>query len=955
MKQVFLLPAIIIQVLLCGIFLSGCSSDQPANPSQGEIDNFAGPYYEFMLGHEAEGLESGPVEILLQAPDGTEFQRTANHIRSGERSDVRLTEGLREGIYRLLAVIPEAPEGADQLEFGLGSRISVSKSGIEVIDAYNPRLGFAGSGSKEDPYIISSPSHLFNLMMTVNDYDSNPYITSSTYFSQVRNLDMKSVSRNCDLEYGWIPIGSDANIPFRGIYLGNGHSISNLMINRPNSAGIGLFGYIINSSIDGVNMKSCSVSGQYGVATLVGVILTAGGKDRGHGTITNCSVESSKLECPASSAAIGGLVGAVDMHAQGLISSCSVSASQLSGGMNVGGLIGGAGLYSSLTATDVACESSSIRSQYSGAGGIVGTADTLQIVSARNLSDISGGVSGDNSMPRIGAGGIAGGAGFAWLTACRNSASVGGYEGVGGIIGSTRIKGSDKEAFLYNQAYLRHCSNTAPVRATGMAGGLIGEAQAGVESGYNTGRITAENYIGGICGNSSVGIMQNTVNAGQVEGSNYVGGILGKTTWGSLANCQNLASVTTTGTPAGGILGLGGNNTMIHYCANFGPVSGPQHASAGGIVGEIGDPREWTATNIAECIVGSLEVAMGFIGPVISYVEEAYELAHGVEVAIKLLEKGADMALISADYTLFGYGLPSLISPEMEEALETSMERGTNEAYAEIDAEISALRRKATASVTLFPTADFTPYINAVESLATSCSDEEVSERFQENINKAREERAEQLEKIARAQEITHTVISGVAIAVSTATFIAGTVATGGTATAVMAIGTAASIAGGINALVKSCSEFENNAVVISQCLNAGPVNISISTTTSSIAGKICDGVMIHDCLSTGSSSEGALGIFVGNAGKHAIIANCISAADKFVSTPASCFRSCLSAYSKAPDNYNAVSGNLAFVKPSMLTDPYLHTVLGTDLGAGHRWVIPTGFPFPIPDKSCYL
>ncbi|MDE6653198.1 MAG: hypothetical protein K2K37_02270 [Muribaculaceae bacterium] len=952
MKRYLTSFAILLQTMMWGAIMTACSSDEPSGHDP--IDDFAGPYYRFILGHEAEGLQSGTMQILIQAPDGTEFQRTASHVRSGAQSDIRLSDGLKEGTYRLLAAIP-ADNTDDDLEFGLGSRIEVSNEGIKVIDTYNPQLGFAGGGTQDDPYIVSSPSHLFNLMMAVNDYDSNPCITSGTYFSQVRNLDMKSVSRNCDLEYGWIPIGADANTPFRGVYLGGGHSISNLMINRPASAGIGLFGYVIDTAIDGVNMKHCNVSGMYGTGTIVGVALTSGGVIRGKVSLTNCSAEDCILECPATSAAVGGLIGAIDMHSMGLVSSCSVKTSTLSGGMNVGGLIGGAGLYSALTATDVECSGSTISSRYSGAGGIVGTADTLQVVTARNLSAISAAEAADPSMPRIGAGGIAGGSGYAWLTSCTNSASVKGYEGVGGIIGSTRVKGGDKESFVYNQAYLRHCANSGEISGTNMTGGLVGEAQAGVESAYNTGRVSANDYVGGICGNTSVGVIQNVVNSASVTANSYVGGIVGKTTWGSVANCQNTGTVSVSGSTAGGILGMGGNNTMMHYCSNFGAVSGPSHATLGGIVGEIGDPREWTTTNIVECVVGSLEIAMGFIGPVVAYVEEAYELAHGVEIAIKLIEKGADLALISADYTLFGFGLPELISPEAEEALKATMESGANDIYAHIDSEISALRRSISPTLSLFPTADFTHYISSVEQLTAACADETVSEQFQDAINEARAERGEQLEKIARAQEIAHTVISGVAIAVSTATFIAGTVASGGAATAVLAVGTAASIVGGANALIKTCSEFENNAVVISQCVNAAPVTSDTSNTISSIAGKICDGVEVTDCLSTADTSEGSMGIFVGRAGNHADVVHCISAVDRRIPMSDPTFRKCLSACVTSDDSFLYPDGRIMLVAPERLTDTSLFPVLDLEVGAGKTWNIPAGFPFPIPEKSCYL
>ena len=935
---------------------TACEHNDP-NPGNIEIiDEFSGPYCKFILGQETEGLDLHDIRLLIQAEDGSEFERAATHERKGSLSEFLLSSGLKKGIYRLLAITAKETEADEEtVEFGLGSRIEVTDSGIDVIDSFNPQLGLAGAGSKEDPFIISSPSHLFNLMMAVNDYDSNSFFTPDVYFSQVRNLDMKSVSRSCDLEYGWLPIGADCNTPFRGVYLGNGHTISNLSINRPNTAGIGLFGHVIDAIIDGVTMKNCSLKGQFAVGTIAGAVITSGNNNRGTASFTNCKVTDSTLDCPATSAAVGGILGAVDMHARTLLSDCSSESLAISSGMNAGGILGGAGLYSAVTATNVENRGGSIRTLYSGAGGIIGTADTLQIVAAKNLADITGATSSDSSQPHIGAGGIAGGAGFSWFTACENMGPVTGKEGVGGIIGSTRIKGSATESFLYNQAYLRHCSNTALIEGVQMVGGLIGEAQAGAESVYNTASVKGTDYIGGICGNSSVGAIQNAVNRGEVSGKGYVGGIIGKTTWGSLINSQNLSAVTASSGIAGGILGLGGNNTMIHYCSNFGPVVCEGGFSTGGIVGEVGDPREWTATNIVECIVGSAEIVMGFVGPVLAVVEETVELTHGVEVAIKLIEKSVEVVLQGADYTLYTYGLAEMISPEKEEELKAEMQALTHQAYDKIDSEIAALRSGVTPQITLFPDADMSRLLENIAALTASCADEEVNDRLQEALNEAREERAESLEKVAKAQEITHTVIAGVAIAAGTVAFIGGEIATGGAATALLAVSTAAAIVGGANALIKTCTEFENNAVIISQCVNAAPVKAPASADVSSIAGRICDGVLLHDCLSTADTSEGIAEIFVGRYRLHNEISRCISAINRNISAVSSTYRDCV--VSLAPDTEFTFipDGNINFLAPSLLSNPTYYDVPGFSMGEGKTWVITSSAPFPVPEKSVYL
>lgn len=86
---------------------------------------------------------------------------------------------------------------------------------------------------------------------------------------------------------------------------------------------------------------------------------------------------------------LGGLLGAVDMHSKALLGDCSAQNGSVSGGMNVGGIFGGAGIYSSVLVTG--CDnSSSVKGIVAGAGGIVGTADTLQVVGSRNYARIEG-------------------------------------------------------------------------------------------------------------------------------------------------------------------------------------------------------------------------------------------------------------------------------------------------------------------------------------------------------------------------------------------------------------------------------------------------------------------------------------------------------------------------------------------------------------------------------------
>lgn len=923
------------------VLLWSCHDEEPALPS----DSYEGAYSSFTLGDEGRGLFEGKIIIRLLAGDGTEFTREADHVREADRSQVKLSVGLREGVYRLLSATLSAPDSDDGAEFGLGSRIRVDKDGIAVIDNYNRRLGCAGSGTKDDPLIISSSSHLFNLMMAVNDYDYNKFITSETYFEQVCDIDMKSMSRSCDAEYGWMPIGADTNTPFRGVYQGGGHAVKNLIVKRPHTAGVGLFGFLYNASVDGLNMQKCSVEGQFAAGTIAGASISSGDNIRGTATITNCNLTDCTVSGPETSAMLGGVLGAIDMHSKALVADCSMSGGSVGGGMSVGGICGGAGIYSMLMVSG--CENrAAVRSVESGAGGIVGSADTLMVVSSRNFANIEGPRSAGKNSAGIGVGGIAGGTGFSWITSSTNSGTVSGYEGVGGIVGSTRVKGSESEAFLYNQTLLRYCTNTGDVSGTRFVGGAVGEAQAGGFSVSNSARVSGTAYVGGIVGGSSLAVVHNAVNSGAVSADNCVGGIVGKCTWGSLAISQNAGSVTSTKGISGGIIGRAGNNTVIHYCGNFGEVVS-NSGLTGGIVGDIGDPRKWTGLDIAECVIGSAECVMAFVGPVLAVAEGAVEMAHAVEVAIKIVEAGAELALQGADYCLVGFSIDEILNPEAEAELEASMKAGAEQANAENVDALNKVRAALTVELPDVFACDMTePYSLNVRNLVDWYGVEGNDESFNDVINEKREARAGELEEIAHASEVKHTVIAGVAVVASSIAFVAGEIATGGAATALLVAGSCAAVVGGVNAIVKSCSKFEKNAVILSQCVNARRVS-SDGGHFGPIAGRLCDGSIAYDCLNT-SPQAGALD-FAAELNKQCRISRCINLTPRTDYGCSDYVGGCAYYASKQNVGYFINDGSFFLSLGSFTSHNDLH-MMDFSVGDGQTWQY--GPKFPYPNKS---
>lgn len=946
----------------------GCSDDEPYNrPAD---DAFGGDQRVFVLGQEAEGLPSASVTLFLKASDGTVFSREAKHVRRGNISTFNLETGLSEGIYRLLylrytpttdtdgqeagissgLMSGEAVDDDGRHEFGLGSRISVTDKNITIIDTFNSRMGMVGMGSPDDPFVISSSQHLFKLMMLVNDYDGNSLVTNKVHFAQMCDIDMKSMSRSCDAEYGWLPIGADTNTPFRGVYHGGGHAVTNLIIKRPNSAGVGLFGYLYTGAVDSLTMRSCTVEGQFATGALAGAVISGGGDVRGSGTITNCRVENSSVGGNATSSMIGGILGALDMHATALLADCTAENTSVSGSMAVGGIFGGAGMYSSLVVSG--CDNyADVTSLNSGAGGIVGTADTLQVVASRNFATIQGPATATEQSACVGFGGVVGGAGISWITSSSNAGRVSGYEGVGGIIGSTRIRGSQSEAFLYNQSVLRYCTNSGEVSGKRFVGGAIGEAQAGGYSVCNTGSVSADDYAGGICGASSIAVIHNAVNGGRINADSHVAGIIGKCTWGSLAVCQNVGEIVATSGWGAGIAGLVGNNTVINYCANFGAINGG-NGWTGGIVADVGEPREWTGWDIAECVVGSLECVAAFAGPCLAVVEGAVEGVHAAAIAIKIVDISMEVALQATDYVLVGYGMYELICPEVEEAVRQSLVDKSGTGNDLNTATMTDLRNKCKAGDSpLYKNNDLgSRLMTNVSTLIDWYNTDGNDEIFNDLINEKREERAEELEKIAQTKEIIHTVIAGVAVITSTVALVAGEIATGGAATAILAVGACAGLVGGMNAVIKSCTMFEKNAVIISQCVNGARVCADNTSKAGSVAGRMCDGTIMYDCLNAvGDSNKEE---FAAEYNHQCKALNCISLVEHSHSGPDGPLEKCVYADAHAGDTPTVYGGGVYAVSVNAMKNAETFSKLGYSIGNDGRWILLSGQAFPVPNRS---
>ena len=324
---------------------------------------------------------------------------------------------------------------------------------------------YVGAGTEINPFEIATPEDLNNVRYYLDKY-----------FIFVDDIDMSSYP-------DFAPI-----LRFAGNLAGDGHTISNLSVQKSGVTNSGLFANTIaGSEIKDLIIDSAVVSGGLNSGILVG---------NNEGTITGVSITNGEIICNADNC--GGMVGT----SSGIITESSAEVI-IRGTNKVGGLCG-------------LC-TGAVSNSY---------ADATVIASG----NAAGGLIGDAS----GAGSI---------TLCYATGSVSGIEEVGGLIGLIYINHLTK---IIDKTY-----SAATVMASGnYVGGLIGRLYAENNPSYGypvanftlsnsfaLGNVSGVNNVGGLIGRterygqaSSGPVYMTLVNnysSGKVVGISNVGGLVG--------------------------------------------------------------------------------------------------------------------------------------------------------------------------------------------------------------------------------------------------------------------------------------------------------------------------------------------------------------------------------------------------------------------------------------------
>ncbi|MBK1615613.1 hypothetical protein CKO44_19305 [Rubrivivax gelatinosus] len=263
---------------------------------------------------------------------------------------------------------------------------------------------------------------------------------------------------------GFQPIGNSAT-SFFGRFGGLGHTVGNLIINRPTSSEIGLFGNASGAVLRDANLTAASITGDIRVGGLLGSGYNT--------TVSHSSVAGSV----AGSNKVGGLVGAN----YGVVTASTASASVTATGGKAGGLVGAN--YGVVTAS---AASGSVTATGGDVGGLVGY----------SYGDIAGSAATGPVSGEISVGGLVGGTSYGTITgsyATGNVIGTGDY--LGGLVG---FNGSD-----INDSYAR--GSVSGAAGSHVVGGLAGYNYGSIRDAYASGWVsgTPGQQIGGLVGNGS--------------------------------------------------------------------------------------------------------------------------------------------------------------------------------------------------------------------------------------------------------------------------------------------------------------------------------------------------------------------------------------------------------------------------------------------------------------------
>jgi len=229
--------------------------------------------------------------------------------KAKDDSDVLITVTIDDDLLYLVGETTPPPNSADFFLFSL--------------DAIARRKYGGGTGRPNDPYLIYTAEQMNVIGLYEQDWAKHFRLMTDIDLSDYKGTDYNIIGY-------WVGLDSPENRPFRGVFDGNGHTISNFTYTCTDVNCIGLFGYIEapEAAIRGLGLIDPNIDAGtegWGIGSLAGYLR--------EGAITDCYVEGGSV---SGNEEVGGLLG---INWECAITNC-YSTSIVSGNEDVGGLAG---------------------------------------------------------------------------------------------------------------------------------------------------------------------------------------------------------------------------------------------------------------------------------------------------------------------------------------------------------------------------------------------------------------------------------------------------------------------------------------------------------------------------------------------------------------------------------------------------------------------------------------
>ena len=439
--------------------------------------------------------------------------------------------------------------------------------------------GFSGSGSgtENDPFLIFNPVQLYD----VRNYTGHDDVV----FKLMADIDLTEFLANNNPTEGWEPIGANES-PFMGTFLGEGHTISGLFINRNSTDYNGLFGCIYCADIKDLNITGSSVKGNSYNSSLGGLNCSS--------TINNVSVHIN-VEGNKNTGALCGYSSTTSY------TGCTANSEIICSGDNSGGFIG----YSWNDVVTNCVHSGNVTGSEA-CGGFVGESESSNISGCTHTGDVDG-------MKYTG--GFAGYVESFTMSNCKSYGNVTSESSfVGGMIGmSSGLTATD----CYSQGNVSGSSNVGGFigktfdNVTIMNCGATGDVSSAIDDFSQS---LAGGFIGWISTSSNAGTINNVYSVGDINApGHYVGGLAGAvsaSTNVTISNSYYSGIILSEGNSVGGLIGYGNTLTLDKNYSN-GSVYGNNNVA--GIIGLAGGTSSITSNVAANDVVNSVAGNVGRI------------------------------------------------------------------------------------------------------------------------------------------------------------------------------------------------------------------------------------------------------------------------------------------------------------------------------------------------------